>query len=98
MTSMGTDSGSPTAETFRRGARLAGVAATAAALLALFLVSRLSPGIPFAPAALGQGIIRVTPVAVSNFFIERLGHLAQQLLTLGVVIGALVLGSEALVI
>lgn len=85
-----------TTDTFRRNARLAGLVAAAAALLALFIVSRLSPNVPFAPAALGQDIIRITPVAVSNFFIQRLGHLAQQLLTAGAVIGALALGGEAL--
>jgi DMSO/TMAO reductase YedYZ molybdopterin-dependent catalytic subunit len=81
---------------FRRSARAAGAVAAGAALLALFLVSRLAPGITFAPAALAQDIIRATPVAVSNFFIDHLGHLAQQILTIGVVLGALALGGEGL--
>jgi DMSO/TMAO reductase YedYZ molybdopterin-dependent catalytic subunit len=85
-----------TAETLRRSARYAGAVASAAALLALFLVSRLSPDIPFAPAVLGQEIIRATPVSVSNYFIEHLGHLAQQLLTVGIVVGAIALGAETL--
>jgi DMSO/TMAO reductase YedYZ molybdopterin-dependent catalytic subunit len=67
-----------------------------AALLTLFLISMLFPTVPFAPAALAQDIIRMTPVAISNFFIERLGHLAQQILQLGVLVGALALGGEAL--
>jgi DMSO/TMAO reductase YedYZ molybdopterin-dependent catalytic subunit len=80
----------------RRRARFAGVLAAAAALLALFVFSLLSPAVPFAPTVLGQDIIRATPVSVSNFFIQRLGHLAQQLLTAGVVLGSLFLGGEAL--
>jgi DMSO/TMAO reductase YedYZ molybdopterin-dependent catalytic subunit len=87
---------SVTTEIFRRNARVAGMVAAAASLLALFIVSRLSPAVPFAPAALGQDIISATPVSVSNFFIERIGHLAQQLLTAGVVVGAVALGGEAL--
>jgi DMSO/TMAO reductase YedYZ molybdopterin-dependent catalytic subunit len=85
-----------TQEEFRRRARFAGVLAAAAALLALFVFSLLSPAVPFAPTVLGQAIIRATPVSVSNFFIQRLGHLAQQLLTAGVVLGAVFLGGEAL--
>ncbi|MEA2485221.1 MAG: hypothetical protein QOD46_332, partial [Actinomycetota bacterium] len=88
--------GSVTQEEFRRRARFAGVLAAAAALLALFVFSLLSPAVPFAPTVLGQDIIRATPVSVSNFFIQRLGHLAQQLLTAGVVLGAVFLGGEAL--
>jgi DMSO/TMAO reductase YedYZ molybdopterin-dependent catalytic subunit len=87
---------SVTAGEFRRRARLAGFVAAAVALLALFVASLLSPAVPFAPAALGQDIIRATPVSVSNFFIQRLGHLAQQMLTAGVMLAALFLGGEAL--
>jgi DMSO/TMAO reductase YedYZ molybdopterin-dependent catalytic subunit len=76
--------------------RLAGGAAAAVSLAGLSLVSSLIPSIPFAPASLAQVIIRVTPVAISNFFIEHIGHLAQQLLTLGAIVGALALGAEAL--
>ena len=75
--------------------RLAGAAAAGVSLIGLSLVSSLMPSIPFAPASLAQVIIRLTPVSVSNFFIERIGHLAQQLLTLGAIVGALVLGAEA---
>lgn len=96
MEAVQTNVGPQAPDLFRRSARMAGALAAGAALLALFLVSRLAPDITFAPAALAQDIIRATPVAVSNFFIERLGHLAQQILTLGVVLGALALGAEAL--
>jgi DMSO/TMAO reductase YedYZ molybdopterin-dependent catalytic subunit len=72
---------------------VAGAVATALALSVLWLSSALIEGAPFAPAALAEGIIRVTPGGVATFFIESLGHFARPLVTLGVVAGAFAIGT-----
>ena len=56
--------------------------AALAALAAGFALSRAVPAVPFAPAALGDRIIRATPGDVATLAIDRLGHAAQPLLEL----------------
>lgn len=62
------------------------------------MTAALSTAVPFAPASLADAIIRVTPGSVSTFFIERLQHWAQVLLTLGVMFGTLAFGAWVLVL
>jgi DMSO/TMAO reductase YedYZ molybdopterin-dependent catalytic subunit len=79
----------------RRELRLAGLAATAVALSALWLVSAFVEGVPFPPTALAERLVRVAPGDVATFFIDVLAHWAMRLLTIGVIAGALWLGAEA---
>jgi DMSO/TMAO reductase YedYZ molybdopterin-dependent catalytic subunit len=80
----------------RSDIHVAGAVATALALSVLWLLSALVDGAPFAPAALAEEIIRVTPGGVATFFIEALGHFARPLVTLGVVMGAFAIGTWSL--
>jgi DMSO/TMAO reductase YedYZ molybdopterin-dependent catalytic subunit len=78
--------------------RVAGALATALALSLLWLFSAFLQGVPFAPAAVAEEIIRVTPGDIATFFIEALGHLARPLVTAGVVAGAFAVGTWALAV
>ncbi|MBA3264356.1 MAG: molybdopterin-dependent oxidoreductase [Thermoleophilaceae bacterium] len=69
----------------RWSALLGGALATAPALALGWVAHRGSPRIPFAPTALADRLIRVTPGEVATAAIDRLQHAAQQLLTGGVV-------------
>ena len=82
----------------RRALKLAGLLATGIALALLWVTGALTSAVPFPPSSLADAIIRITPGSVSTFFIERLQHWAQILLTLGVMAGTLALGSFALVL
>lgn len=81
----------------KRALKLAGLLATGIALALLWVTGALTSAVPFPPSSLADAIIRITPGSVSTFFIERLQHWAQILLTLGVMAGTLALGSFALV-
>lgn len=52
--------------------RTAGLAASLLALALLWAASRIERSIPFAPLALAELVIRLTPGDVATFFIERL--------------------------
>ena len=80
----------------RHELRLAGLLATGLCLTALWVISMLTSSVPFAPTALAEALIRITPGGVSTFFIESLGHWAVRLLGLGAVVGALIVGGELL--
>jgi DMSO/TMAO reductase YedYZ molybdopterin-dependent catalytic subunit len=69
----------------RRHALLQGALAAAPALAAGWIAHRGSPRIPFAPTALADRIIRLTPGDVATAAIDRFHHAAQPLLALGVV-------------
>jgi len=71
--------------TGRRQALLDGVIAAAPALAAGWVAHRGSPRIPFAPTALADRIIRLTPDDVATAAIDRFHHAAQHLLAIAVV-------------
>jgi DMSO/TMAO reductase YedYZ molybdopterin-dependent catalytic subunit len=77
---------------------VAGAVASAVGLSVLWVASAFVEGVPFAPAALAETVIRATPGSVATFFIESLGHLARPLVTIAVVAGAIVVGTWALVL
>lgn len=79
-----------------RKLRMAGAGATALALAFMWLVSAFIPSFPFPPAAVADLIVRATPGDISTFFIEALGHWALRLLSLGVLVGTLMVGGELL--
>ena len=56
-----------------------GFAVSAASLLAQYLLHESIRGVPFAPFALGNRLIRLAPGSVATEAIERLGHNAQPL-------------------
>ena len=64
----------------RRRALLEGAFATAPSLALGWVAHRGTPRIAFAPTALADRLIRLTPGDVSTAAIDRLHHLAQQLL------------------
>ncbi|HEX2241403.1 MAG TPA: molybdopterin-dependent oxidoreductase [Actinomycetota bacterium] len=80
----------------RSSARLAGACAATVALSILWVASTLAGGIPFAPAAIAEALIRVTPGDIATFFIELLQHWALRLLSIAVVVGAVAVGGEVL--
>ena len=63
-----------------------GFAVSAAALLVQFLLHEAVRGVPFAPYALGNRLIRLAPGSVATEAIERLGHNALPLFA-GLLIG-----------
>jgi DMSO/TMAO reductase YedYZ molybdopterin-dependent catalytic subunit len=69
----------------RRRALLEGALAAAPALAAAWVAHRGSPRIPFAPTALADRVIRLTPGDVATAAIDRLQHAAQPLLAAGIV-------------
>jgi DMSO/TMAO reductase YedYZ molybdopterin-dependent catalytic subunit len=79
----------------RRRALLEGALAAAPALAAAWVAHRGSPRIPFAPTALADRVIRLTPGDVATAAIDRLQHAAQPLLASGIV--ALFVGGAALI-
>jgi DMSO/TMAO reductase YedYZ molybdopterin-dependent catalytic subunit len=79
------------------GLRLAGLVAGAVALAILWVASMLTPDAPFAPSAVAETVIRLTPGDLATFFIEALGHWARRLLTAGAVGVSLLIAAEALV-
>ena len=80
----------------RRSARVAGLAGTVAALALLWIVASLTDTVPWPPLALAARLVRAAPGDVATFLIETLDRWALRLLRLGVVVGALALGAEAL--
>jgi DMSO/TMAO reductase YedYZ molybdopterin-dependent catalytic subunit len=68
---------------------LDGALAGAAALAAVWLLVALEPAAPFAPLALADRVVRVTPGDVAAWLIDHLGHDAQRLLA-GVAVAAFV--------
>jgi DMSO/TMAO reductase YedYZ molybdopterin-dependent catalytic subunit len=77
--------------------RLVGCVATAAALAALWAASSVAPGAPFPPAALAEAVVRATPGDIATFFIDLLHHWAARALTAAAVVGAFLVGAQALV-
>jgi DMSO/TMAO reductase YedYZ molybdopterin-dependent catalytic subunit len=69
----------------RRRDLLAGALAAAPALAAGWVTHRGSPRIPFAPTALADRAIRLTPGDVATTAIDRLHHAAQDLLAAGLI-------------
>jgi DMSO/TMAO reductase YedYZ molybdopterin-dependent catalytic subunit len=65
------------------------------ALALLWTVSGFSKTVSFPPTAIASAVVRETPGDVATFFIELLGHLAMYLVTIGALVGALVVGAEA---
>jgi DMSO/TMAO reductase YedYZ molybdopterin-dependent catalytic subunit len=86
-------SGPPTV--VRRGAR-EGLLAAAAALAVYWAAARAYPQLGFAPFALADRVVRVTPGGVATWFIDHLHHNAQRLLatsaTLVFVVAGVALG------
>lgn len=70
----------------RRPSRLDGALAGGVALALLWAIWRVAPAITFAPLALGDRLIRMTPSDVSGYLIQRLGHDAQRLAATGTTI------------
>ena len=79
----------------RRRAPLDGAIAAAPALAAGWVAHLGSPRIPFAPTALADRLIRLTPGDVSTAAIDRLHHLAQQLLV-GLAVALFAAGGAAI--
>jgi DMSO/TMAO reductase YedYZ molybdopterin-dependent catalytic subunit len=77
--------------------RVAGAAATAVALAALWVASGFVGPVAFPPTALAGTIIRETPGDIATFFIEVLQMWARRLLVVGALGTSLLLGAEALV-
>lgn len=71
--------------TARRRRLVDGALAAAPGLAATWVAHRGSPQIPFAPTALADRVIRLTPGDVATTAIDRLHHAAQQLLAVGLV-------------
>jgi DMSO/TMAO reductase YedYZ molybdopterin-dependent catalytic subunit len=76
---------------------LDGALAGAAALAALWLLGAVEPDAPFAPLALADRIVRLTPGDVATWLIDHLGHDAQRLLAAAAV-GAFVALAAALAV
>ena len=85
------------ARSLRRYARIAGAVGAVATLAVLSAVSSVKPAIPFPPAALAEAAIRATPGDIATFFIELLQHWTLRLLTLVALVGAVLVGAEAMV-
>ncbi|MBS1885709.1 MAG: molybdopterin-dependent oxidoreductase [Actinobacteria bacterium] len=79
----------------RRQLGLEGAIAAAPALAATWVAHLGSPRIPFAPTALADRLIRLTPGDVATAAIDRLHHAAQQLLAGGLVVAFLATGAIA---
>src|SRR5919106_4314280 len=80
--------------TARRRARTSGALASAVALALLWSISGLSKSVSFPPTAIASAVVRETPGDVATFFIELLGHWAMRLVTVGALVGALLVGAE----
>ena len=74
---------------------LEGALAAAPALAAGWVAHRGSPRLPFAPTALADRVIRLTPGDIATAAIDRLQHAAQPLLALSIV--ALFIAAGALI-
>lgn len=72
-----------------------GALAAAVALAFLWLLSGLFGSIPFIPSTASDLFIRATPGDVATFFIEKLGHWAKLLLTVGGLVVAVAAGGAA---
>ncbi len=72
-----------------------GLLAAAAALVAQWLVRRITPEAPFAPYSLANRVVRVIPGDVATQSVEMLGHLALDLAAGASLAGALALGFVA---
>lgn len=77
--------------------RRIGALATLVALSVLWVASGITTSIVFPPNSIAGALVRETPGDVATFFIELLGSWALRLTTLGAVVGAVVVGAEALV-
>jgi hypothetical protein len=79
----------------RRRALADGTVAAAPALAVGWVAHRGSPRIPFAPTALADRIIRLTPGGLATAGIERLHHAAQHLLAVAVVMAFVTIAAIA---
>ena len=70
-----------------------GFAAAGVALVAQYLLHEAVVGVPFAPYALGNRLIRLAPGSVATEAIERLGHHALPLIAWALIGGALAMGA-----
>ncbi len=77
--------------------RAAGAVGAASALILLWGLSKVWDGAPFAPQAIAERFLRLTPGDVATFFIETFGHWARRLLTIAALVLTVVFGGEALV-
>lgn len=85
---------SPEPPARKRDLRMAGAVGTAASLTFLWAAAQLVGGIAFAPAAIADAIVRLTPGDVTTFLIEALGAWAMRLLALAVGLGTIAVGAE----
>ncbi|MDP9068379.1 MAG: molybdopterin-dependent oxidoreductase [Actinomycetota bacterium] len=67
---------------------------TLLALAFLWAAAQLDEGIAFAPAAIADAIVRLTPGDATTFLIEALGPWAMRLLALAVGLGTIAVGAE----
>jgi DMSO/TMAO reductase YedYZ molybdopterin-dependent catalytic subunit len=74
-------------------ASVAGLAGGAAVTVAGAILHTLIPAVPFPPIAIAQVLVRTTPGGFDSFFIDRLGHGAQQLAIVGTCIVFLLLAA-----
>ncbi|HVH53350.1 MAG TPA: hypothetical protein VNA32_04380, partial [Actinomycetota bacterium] len=74
-------------------AAVAGLAGGAAVTVAGAILHTLVPAVPFPPIAIAQVLVRTTPGGFDSFFIDRLGHGAQQLAIVGTCIAFLLLAA-----
>ena len=63
------------------------------ALSFAWAANRIDSAFPFPPLSLAERIIRVTPGGVATFFIEKLGHNATRLLSIGTTVGFLLVAA-----
>src|SRR6266511_525622 len=70
-----------------------GLAGGAAVTVAGAILHTLVSAVPFPPLAIAQVLVRTTPGRFDSFFIDRLGHGAQQLAIVGTCIVFLLLGA-----
>jgi len=66
-----------------------GSVAGSLALSFAWAASRINAAIPFPPLSLAERVIRITPGGIATFFIEKLGHNAVRLLSVGSTLGFL---------
>ena len=74
-------------------APVAGLAGGAALTVAGAILHTLVSAVPFPPIAIAQVLVRTTPGGFDSFFIDRLGHGAQQLAIIGTCIAFLLLAA-----
>src|SRR2546426_6158848 len=73
-------------------AALAGLAGSAAAMVAAALAHTLAPSVPFPPLAIAQAVVRAAPGGLATSLIDVLGHWALRLAVLGTLLAFLASG------